>query len=178
MYARAFTARAVARPLALSPQVIAPRFFSSTSPFRASKIVIMGLPYSVDKYGLDQKFNSFGTVIDAYLVTDKNTGRSKGFGFIEFDEDDAAAKAIEAVNDTDFDGRNVTVAMAREREPARGQYGSGGFENGPRRGNGSGYGQGQRGRTTGYSGGGGGGYHRGGGGNRGSYEGNGEGSSF
>ena len=64
-------------------------------------------------------FAEFGTVSSVKIITDKYSGRSKGFGFVEMDDDAAAQKAIDALNDSEQDGRNLRVNQARPREDRR-----------------------------------------------------------
>ena len=112
---------------------------------------------------LRQAFVEFGEVTSASIILDKETGRSRGFGFVEMPNDDEARAAIEALNDADFDGRTIVV---KEAEPREKRSGGGGFGGGNR---GGGYGGGGGNRGGGYGGGGGnrGGGYGGGGGNRG-----------
>lgn len=105
------------------------------------KLYIGNLSYSTDTSKLEEIFGEFGEVDSAQIITDRDTGRSKGFGFIEMPDDEAAKAAIEQLHDTDIDGRNVTVNEARPREDRRG--GGGGFRGG-NRGGGGGYGGGNR----------------------------------
>jgi RNA recognition motif-containing protein len=89
------------------------------------------LPYSATESALSDKFAAYGTVESAKLITDRDTGRSKGFGFIEMASDSEAQAAIEEVNGTDYDGRPMKVNEARpqEKRPGggdRGGYGGGG----------------------------------------------------
>ena len=65
---------------------------------------------------LSALFSEFGTVSSAKIITDKYSGRSKGFGFVEMDDDAAGESAIEALNDSDQNGRNLRVNQARPRE--------------------------------------------------------------
>jgi RNA recognition motif-containing protein len=81
------------------------------------KLYVGGLPYSTTQDGLQQGFSAAGNVISAIVITDKMSGRSKGFGFVEFDTEDDAAKAIEMFNGKDFEGRRITVSEARPMEP-------------------------------------------------------------
>ncbi|KAK6362858.1 hypothetical protein TWF730_000311 [Orbilia blumenaviensis] len=114
-----------------------------------SKLFIGGLSFGTDENSLRAKFGEFGTVEDAVIVKDRDTGRSRGFGFVTFSSEDEATAAQEAMNDQDFDGRRIRVDRAAERQSGgggggrRGGYGGGG---------GRGYGGG------GYGGGSGGGY--------------------
>ncbi len=77
------------------------------------RLYVGNLPYSVNEQELVDKFGAFGTVESATLITDRDSGRSKGFGFVEMATDAEALKAIEEVNGTDYDGRPVTVNEAR-----------------------------------------------------------------
>jgi cold-inducible RNA-binding protein len=77
------------------------------------RLYVGNLPYSVGEQDLTEKFSAFGTVETATLITDRDTGRSKGFGFVEMATDAEAQAAIETVNGTDWDGRPVTVNEAK-----------------------------------------------------------------
>ena len=125
------------------------------------KLYVGNLPFSATEEDIASKFSACGTVESAKLITDRDTGRSKGFGFVEMGSDSEAQAAIERLNGQDYGGRPMTVNEARpqEKKPGGGGGGRGGYGGG-RGGGGGGYGGGGGG---GY-GGGGGGY--GGGGNR------------
>ena len=112
------------------------------------KLYCGNLSYGASSSDLEQLFSQFGSVESAQVITDRDTGRSKGFGFVEMASDAEAQAAIEGLNDKEHDGRALTVNEARPREPRR---------------SGGGYGGGGGGRGGGYGGGGGGG----GGGRRG-----------
>lgn len=79
----------------------------------AKKLYVGGLPYSTTQDALRDAFSQAGTVESATIITDKMTGRSKGFGFIEMASDDEANAAIEMWNGKDFGGRSLTVNEAR-----------------------------------------------------------------
>ena len=79
-------------------------------------IYVGNLPYSQDDQGLQAAFEAFGEVKSAKVIKDMATGRSKGFGFVEMVDKDAGMQAIEALNDSDMDGRNLRVNEARPRE--------------------------------------------------------------
>ena len=81
------------------------------------KLYVGGLSYSTTQDALKEGFSQAGTVESAIVITDKMSGRSKGFGFVEFATEDDAAKAIEMFNGKDFDGRRITVSEARPMEP-------------------------------------------------------------
>jgi len=91
-----------------------------------NKIYIGNLPYRATEDDLRQIFSQAGTVVSVRIVSDANTGRSKGFGFIEMETDDMAKKAIDQFNGTDFQGRSLRVAEARppsrEQSPRRNRY--------------------------------------------------------
>ena len=117
------------------------------------KLYCGNLSFNVTSSDLDQMFGQFGTVQSAEVINDRDTGRSKGFGFVEMGSDAEAQAAIQGINGTEHDGRTLTVNEARPREDRRGGGGGGGGGGG-RGGYGGGGGGGGRG---GYGGGGGGG---------------------
>ena len=80
------------------------------------KLFVGGLPYAVTDDRLEEVFSVHGTVESARVVTDKFTGQSRGFGFVEMSSPAEASAAAEALNETDLDGRTITVASARPRE--------------------------------------------------------------
>ena|SRR5687768_10442318 len=124
------------------------------------KLFVGGLAWATTDEGLMDAFSQFGEVTDAKVVMDRDTGRSRGFGFVTFAEAEAAQAAITGMDGQDLDGRTIRVNEAEDRGGSRGPRGGGG--GGDRRGGGGGYGGG-RGGGGGY-GGGGGGYGGGGGG--------------
>ena len=115
-------------------------------------IFVAKLNYDTQVDDLRAAFEQFGEVSSCNIISDKFTGRSKGYGFVEMPDDDAANEAIRSLNDTDMDGRTIVVKQAEDRG-SRGGGGRGGYGGG--RGGGGGYGRG-----------GGGGYGGGGRGNR------------
>lgn len=82
----------------------------------AIRLYVGNLPYSVTKAKLEEVFSPFGTILDCTVVSDKFSGRSKGFGFVEYESEDAGRQAIEKLNGTDMDGRNIVVNEARPKE--------------------------------------------------------------
>jgi RNA recognition motif-containing protein len=110
----------------------------------SSKIYVGGLPYATTDAQLQDLFATHGTVESARVITDKFTGRSRGFGFVEMASNEEAQKAIQALNGTDLDGRNLTVNEARPQEKRAG--GGFGDRGGERRGGGGGGGGGGRNR--------------------------------
>jgi len=148
-----------------------------------SKLFIGGLAWHTDEAALRQKFEEFGAVEEAVVVKDRDTGRSRGFGFVRYTQEQDAENAINAMNNVEFDGRTIRVDKASERGSGGGG-GGGGFSRGGGGGGyggrgGGGYGGGDRyGGGGGYSGGGGGGYGGSGGysgGGSGGYGGGGQG---
>ena len=87
----------------------------------SNKLFIGGLSWDTNDQGLRDAFASFGTVSDAKVITDRETGRSRGFGFVTLGDATQAAAAIEAMDGQSLDGRNirVNVAQERERRPSR-----------------------------------------------------------
>ncbi|NLC59492.1 MAG: RNA-binding protein [Armatimonadetes bacterium] len=101
----------------------------------AKRIFVGGLSYNTTSEGLREAFEAIGPVVDAEIVTDRETGRSRGFGFVEMENDALADAAIEQLNGTNLDGRTLTVNAARERAPrGGGGYGGGGDGGGGGRG--------------------------------------------
>lgn len=92
------------------------------------KLFVGGLPFSTTDDELAQKFGEFGKVASAKVITDRESGRSKGFGFVEFDSDEEGKAAEAAMNGKDFGGRNITVNEARPMKP-RSEGGGGGGGN-------------------------------------------------
>ena len=84
------------------------------------KLYVGNLSYSVDGSQLEELFSKYGSVRSAEVIQDRDTGRSKGFGFVEMSDDNAAREAIEGLNDREQDGRRLTVNEARPREPRSG----------------------------------------------------------
>lgn len=84
------------------------------------KLYVGNLPYSATESAIAEKLAAFGTVESSKLITDRHTGQSKGFGFVEMATDAEAQAAIEGLNNTDFDGRPMTVNEARPQEKRSG----------------------------------------------------------
>ena len=102
-----------------------------------NKIYVGGLPFSTTDGALQELFSPHGTVESARVITDKFTGQSRGFGFVEMGSNDEAQKAIEALNGTEVDGRTLTVNEARPQEKRSG-FGGGGGGGGGRKNSGGG----------------------------------------
>ena len=129
-----------------------------------NKLYVGNLPYSVRDQDLEQAFGQFGAVTSAKVMMERDTGRSKGFGFVEMGSDEEAQQAINGMNGQSLGGRSIVVNEARPMEPrpprsGGGGYGGGGggfgggggYGGGGRSGGGGGYGGGRSG--GGYSGG-------------------------
>jgi RNA recognition motif-containing protein len=109
------------------------------------KLYVGNLAYSVNDSDLEQMFEAHGTVQSAQVIMDRDTGRSKGFGFVEMGSDQEAQAAITALNGKEVDGRSLTVNEARPKEDGGGRGGSGGGRGGYGGGGGrGGYGGGRR----------------------------------
>jgi hypothetical protein len=126
-----------------------------------NKLYVGNLPYSVRDSDLEQSFGQFGTVTSAKVMMERDTGRSKGFGFVEMGSDAEALAAVEGMNGAPLGGRSLVVNEARPMEPrpprsGGGGYGGGGggYGGGGREGGGGGYGGGGRDGGGGYGGGG------------------------
>jgi cold-inducible RNA-binding protein len=77
------------------------------------KLYVGNIPYTLDVDALRKAFEEFGEIVDAVIITDKHSGRSKGFGFVEFAKEEDAQKAIDAMNGKEFEGRALVVNVAR-----------------------------------------------------------------
>ena len=131
-----------------------------------NKLYVGNLPYSVRDSDLEQSFGQFGAVTSAKVMMERDTGRSKGFGFVEMGSDAEAQAAIEGMNGAPLGGRSLVVNEARPMEPRPPRTGGGGYGGGGREGGGGG-----GGFRSPYGGGGAGGGRRegGGGGGRGGF---------
>jgi RNA recognition motif-containing protein len=108
----------------------------------AKKLYVGNLPHEITDSELQNIFEPCGSVVSAQVIVDRETRRSKGFGFVEMSTEDEANEAIEALNNKEVNGRALTVNIARPRENRsegfRGGGGGGGFRGGNRNGNGGG----------------------------------------
>ncbi len=105
-----------------------------------NRLFVGGLAWGTDDEGLRAAFEQFGEVTDAKVITDRDSGRSRGFGFVTYAEESSAQEAIENMDGSELEGRNIKVNEARERAPRGG--GGGGFGGGGRGGFGGGGGWG------------------------------------
>ena len=102
----------------------------------SKRLFIGGLSWNTDDDSLRQAFEAFGEVTDSKVITDRDTGRSRGFGFVTFNDDAAADEAIAKMDGSSLDDRNIRVNEAHERSRGGGRGGGGGFGGG---GGGGGY---------------------------------------
>ena len=109
----------------------------------AKRLYVGSLPFSATEESLRDFFSTIGEVESVKIITDIDTGRSKGFGFVEMSSAEDAKKAIEELNGTKFMERSLTVSEARPQQPREGR-GFGGGRGGYRQGRGSGYGRDRR----------------------------------
>jgi RNA recognition motif-containing protein len=104
-----------------------------------NKLYVGNLPYSVRDSDLEQSFGQFGSVTSAKVMMERDTGRSKGFGFVEMGSDAEALAAIEGMNGAPLGGRSLVVNEARPMEPRPPRSGGGGYGGGGREGGGGGF---------------------------------------
>jgi len=96
----------------------------------AKKLFVGSLSWDTNDSKLLQAFSRFGEITEAKVITDRDSGRSRGFGFVSFEDDEAADRAIAALNGTDLDGRTIKVNVAQERPRRDGAGGGGGGNRG------------------------------------------------
>jgi len=96
----------------------------------AKKLFVGGLSWDTTDDGLRQAFASFGEITEAKVITDRDTGRSRGFGFVTFTQDEDAKKAISQMDGTSLDGKTIKVNEAQEKSPRGGGRSGGGFGGG------------------------------------------------
>jgi RNA recognition motif-containing protein len=92
----------------------------------SKKLFVGSLSWNTDDRGLQEAFAPFGQVTEAVVITDRETGRSRGFGFVTFEDDEGADKAVAALNNTELDGRTIRVDVAQDRRRGGGGGGFGG----------------------------------------------------
>ncbi|XP_072992085.1 glycine-rich RNA-binding protein 4, mitochondrial-like [Typha latifolia] len=94
----------------------------------SSKLFIGGLSYGTDDQSLKEAFDGFGNVTEARIITDRDTGRSRGFGFVNFDSTESATSAMSSMDGQELHGRSIRVSYANDRSAggSRGGYGGGG----------------------------------------------------
>ena len=96
----------------------------------AKKLFVGGLSWTTTDDGLRQAFASYGEITEAKVITDRDTGRSRGFGFVTFAQDDDAKTAISKMDGTNLDGKTIKVNEAQEKSPRGGGRSGGGFGDG------------------------------------------------
>lgn len=82
----------------------------------SAKIFVGNLPFSTDNNKLEEDFAKFGKVVSAKIILDRNSGRSRGYGFVEYDNEASAQAAVDGMNDQPVDGRKLTVSLAKKQE--------------------------------------------------------------
>ena len=96
----------------------------------AKKLFVGGLSWDTTDDGLRQAFASYGEITEAKVITDRDTGRSRGFGFVTFAQNEDAKSAISNMDGTSLDGKTIKVNEAQEKSPRSGGRSGGGFEGG------------------------------------------------
>jgi len=96
----------------------------------AKKLFVGGLSWDTTDDGLRQAFASYGEITEAKIITDRDTGRSRGFGFVTFSQDDDAKTAISKMDGTSLDGKTIKVNEAQEKSPRGGGRSGGGYGGG------------------------------------------------
>jgi RNA recognition motif-containing protein len=91
----------------------------------SKKLFVGGLAWETSDASLNGAFSQYGEVVEAKVITDRDTGRSRGFGFVTFEEESAASAAMSAMNGRDLDGRTLRVDMASEQSRSRERSGGG-----------------------------------------------------
>ncbi|TAH36289.1 RNA-binding protein [Candidatus Saccharibacteria bacterium] len=101
----------------------------------ATRLFVGSLPWAVDDAQLEDLFKDFGTITSAKVIIDRDTNRSRGYGFVEFEDDDAAKAAIDKLNNSEVSGRTIVVNEARPQEarPPRRDFGGDRGNDGGRR---------------------------------------------
>ena len=92
----------------------------------SKKLFVGSLSWDTNDEGLRNAFSPHGEISEAIVISDRDTGRSRGFGFVTFDEDEAADKAVAALNGTELDGRTIKVDVAQAKQRSGGGGGGGG----------------------------------------------------
>ena len=94
------------------------------------KLFVGSLSWDTNDEGLRNAFSAHGEISEAIVISDRDTGRSRGFGFVTFDDDEAADKAVAALNGTELDGRTIKVDIAQAKQRSGGGGGGGGGRGG------------------------------------------------
>ena len=96
----------------------------------SKKLFVGSLSWDTNDEGLRNAFSAHGEISEAVVISDRDTGRSRGFGFVTFEDDDAADKAVAALNGTELDGRTIRVDVAQAKQRSGGGGGGGGRDGG------------------------------------------------
>ncbi|KAI3706245.1 hypothetical protein L6452_23856 [Arctium lappa] len=107
-------------------QVTGPSMFNAIR-CMSSKLFIGGLSYQTDEHSLKEAFSGFGDVVEARVITDRESGRSRGFGFVSYTSDESAKEAMTSMDGQELNGRSIRVSLATERAPRTGGFGGGGY---------------------------------------------------
>ncbi|KAA8548372.1 hypothetical protein F0562_000056 [Nyssa sinensis] len=114
----------ISQNIAARAQVPVTSMLNTIRCMSSSKLFVGGLSWGTDDQSLKDAFSGFGDVTDAKVITDRDTGRSRGFGFVSFTSDEAATSAMSAMDGQSLAGRNIRVSYANEN-PSRSSYGGG-----------------------------------------------------
>ncbi|XP_050220177.1 glycine-rich RNA-binding protein 2, mitochondrial-like [Mercurialis annua] len=123
----------------MSQNVKVPVMLNSFRAMSSSKLFVGGLSYGTTDESLKEAFSGFGDVVSARVITDRDTGRSRGFGFVDYSSNDCASSALSSMDGQELNGRNIRVSYATERTGGGGGGGPRSFNNNFR-GNNSGFG--------------------------------------
>ena len=99
----------------------------------SKKLFVGGLSWGTDEHGLREAFEQFGALEEVKVITDRDTGRSRGFGFVTFGDAEEAEKAMNELNGSQLDGRTIAMDVARDRRDRGGRGGGGGYGGGRNR---------------------------------------------
>ncbi|KAL3329347.1 hypothetical protein AABB24_036440 [Solanum stoloniferum] len=110
---------------ALNAQSSAPSMLNAIR-CMSTKLFVGGLSFGTDDQSLKDAFTSFGDVVEAKVIMDRDSGKSRGFGFVNFTDGESAQDAMSAMDGQDLNGRNIRVSLAQERAPRSGGFRSGG----------------------------------------------------
>ncbi|KAL8128649.1 hypothetical protein V2J09_017804 [Rumex salicifolius] len=128
----------VSQTKGISGQISMASMLNSVRCMSSSKLFVGGLSWGTDDQALKEAFSSFGEVQEARVIIDRESGRSRGFGFVNFNDTESAGSAMSAMDGQELDGRNIRVSYATER-PAGGPRSGGGYGGGSGYGGGGGY---------------------------------------
>lgn len=92
----------------------------------SSKLFVGGLSYQTDDHSLKEAFSGFGDVVEARVITDRESGRSRGFGFVNYTSEESAKEALTAMDGQELNGRSIRVSLATERPPRTSGFSGGG----------------------------------------------------